>query len=225
MKSIKIVWLVMVVLTITGCSKKTEDKAIPESTTQESSRSTESVISYDGDEEFYESIEGRSGRSMEENKTATEVTSESTTSRIEVIETNNGDFKLSIPQDWQKTKAKELSDSADIELKNTTDTAYYMVLSEKKKEFDSFSAFKNSVDISDLGEKKDEKKESIEYNGLKGERRTFIAKKEGVEVYYIYDLLEGKDYFMQCISWTQATDKEANESQMKVVMSSLSELD
>lgn len=214
----------VIVLAIAGCSKTTEKKEISESTTKESSSSTESSFSYSEGGEFYEPIEGRSERSVDESKSTTETTSDPSSSKIEVMKTDNGEFKLSIPQDWQQAKANELSDSADIELKNNTGTAYFMVLSEKKKEFDSFSAFKNSTDSSDLGEKRDETKESIEYNGLKGERRTFFAKKDNIDVYYIYDLLEGKEYYMQSISWTQATDKEMNEAQMKSLMASLSEL-
>lgn len=224
MKKMKIVTLLLLGLMITGCSKAKPVEEETEEYSQATSSSVEESTSYGNDEAFYEPIEGRSSDSIDVTKAATEETKEKSDSRIEVIKTNNGNFKVEMPTGWESTKTKELSDDADISLKNTEKAAYYMVLSEAKKDFDSFSAFKSSVDLSDLGEKTNETKKSISYNGLKGERRTFVAKKDDIEVYYIYDLMEGKDHYLQCISWTLNSNKETNENELIKLMDSLAEM-
>lgn len=225
MKKIKIITILLIGLMITGCSKA---KPVEEEKAQEYSQATSSSVEestfYGDDDAFYEPIEGRSSDSVDVNRTATEETKEKSDSKVEVIKTNNGNFKIEMPTGWESAETKELSDNADISLKNTEKEAYYMVLSEAKKDFDSFSAFKSSVDLSDLGEKSNETKKSISYNGLKGERRTFVAKKDDIEVYYIYDLMEGKEHYLQCISWTLNSSKEANEKELIKLMDSLAEM-
>lgn len=223
MKKLKIITLLLMGIVVTGCSKA-KPVEIEEEYSAASSSSTEASTSYGDDEIFYEPRDGKSSESIDVDKAATEETKEQSDGKIEVIKTDNGDFKIEMLDGWKSVETKELSDNADVGLKNEQKELYYMVLSEKKKDFDSFSAFKSSVDLSDLGEKSDETKESIKYNGLKGERRTFVAAKDGIEVYYIYDLLEGKDHYLQCISWTLNSDKDTNEQELIKLMNSLTEL-
>ncbi|MFD1899065.1 hypothetical protein GQR36_01015 [Enterococcus termitis] len=59
---------------------------------------------------------------------------------------------------------------------------------------------------------------------MKGERRKFTAKKDEVDVYYIYDLMESEDHYLQCISWTLDSKKDVNEADMIKLMKSLTEL-
>lgn len=227
MKKYKIITILLVGLIISGCSgrKVVEDFDDDDVYIEESSSSVEESSSYGDDEVFYEPIDTSSTNdSMDENKAATEETKEPAKGKVEVIKTKNGHFKVELTDGWQSVEAKELSDNADVSLKNASNEEYYMVLSEAKKDFESFDAFKSSVDLSDLGERTDEKKESIKYNGLKGERRTFTASKEGVDVYYTYDLMESKDHFLQCISWTLADQKESNKADLINIMNSLAEL-
>lgn len=227
MKKYKIITILLVGLIISGCSgrKVVEDFDDDDVYIEESSSSVEESSSYGDDEVFYEPRDTSSTNdSMDENKAATEETKEPAKVKVEVIKTKNGHFKVELTDGWQSVDAKELSDNADVSLKNASNEEYYMVLSEAKKDFESFDAFKSSVDLSDLGERTDEKKESIKYNGLKGERRTFTASKEGVDVYYTYDLMESKDHFLQCISWTLADQKERNKADLINIMNSLAEL-
>ncbi|EOH98977.1 hypothetical protein UAY_02246 [Enterococcus moraviensis ATCC BAA-383] len=230
MKKIKIITLLLVGLVITGCSGRQEvEEEVEDAYIEDTSSSVEESMSYGDNEVFYEPRDkSETTNTIDENKTATEETKETTSDtkgKVEVIKTKNGNFKVELTEGWQSVEAKELSDNADISLKNTTNEEYYMVLSEAKKDFDSFAAFKSSIDLSDLGERTDEKKESIKYNELKGERRIFTATKDGVEVYYIYDLVESKDYYLQCISWTLATKKDNNKKDMIKIMNSLTELE
>ncbi|WP_086312200.1 hypothetical protein A5821_003488 [Enterococcus sp. 7F3_DIV0205] len=229
MKKFKIIAILLVVLVITGCSgRKVEEEVDDDIYIEETSSSVEESTSYGDDEVFYEPRDkSETSDSADENKAATEETKEQTDDskgKVEVIKTKNGNFKVELTDGWQSVEAKELSDNADVSLKNASKEEYYMVLSEGKKDFDNFAAFKDSVDLSDLGERTDEKKESVKYNDLKGERRTFTASKDGVEVFYIYDLMESKDHYLQCISWTLAEKQESNKSDLVKIMNSLAEL-
>ncbi|OJG28633.1 hypothetical protein RU98_GL000226 [Enterococcus caccae] len=194
----------------------------------QTSSSIEESSSYGDDEVFYEPRDKTTNDTVDEKTSATEEPKEQPKDpkgKIEVIKTKNGNFKIEMTDGWQTVEAKELSDNADVSLKNAVNEEYYMVLSEAKKGFDNFDGFKNSVDLSDLGETKNEKKEEISYHDLKGERRMFTAVKDGVEVYYIYDLMEGKDHYLQCISWTLGSKKSANEADLIKIMNSLVELE
>lgn len=226
MKKLKIITILLVGLVVTGCSgRKAVEEEIDDAYIEETSSSVEESNSYGDDEVFYEPRDtSGTSDSVDENKAATEETKEQSKGKVEVIKTKNGHFKVELTDGWQSVETKELSDNADVSLKNASNEEYYMVLSESKKDFDSFNAFKSSVDLSDLGEKTDEKKESIKYNELKGERRTFTATKDGVEVFYIYDLVESKDHYLQCISWTIADKKDSNKADMIKIMNSLAEL-
>lgn len=230
MKKIKIITILLVGLVLTGCSgrKIVEEEVDDDVYIEETSSSVEELGSYGDDEVFYEPRDSSAeSETKDENKAATEETKEQPSDekgKIEVINTKNGDFKLELTDGWASVESKELSDNADVSLKNPTKEAYYMVLSEAKKGFDNFDAFKNSVDLSDLGERTDEKKENVKYNGLKGERRTFTATKDGVEVYYIYDLVETKEHYLQCISWTLNSKKDENKADLIKIMNSLAEL-
>ncbi|EOH99339.1 hypothetical protein UAW_00489 [Enterococcus haemoperoxidus ATCC BAA-382] len=227
MKKFKIMTILIVGLVITGCSGRKVVEEVDDDVYIEETSSEESS-SYGDDEVFYEPRDkSATSGTLDENKAATEETkeqSDESKGKLEVIKTKNGNFKVELTEGWQSVEAKELSDNADVSLKNAANEEYYMVLSEAKKDFDSFDAFKSSVDLSDLGEITDEKKETIKYNELKGERRSFIASKDGVEVYYIYDLVESKDHYLQCISWTLAEKKESNKADLIKVMNSLAEL-
>lgn len=229
MKKIKIITILIVGLVITGCSgrKVAEDKD-DDIYIEETSSSVEESSSYGDDEVFYEPRDqSTTSEPVEEDKATTEKKknqSSESKGKIEVIKTKNGHFKLELTDGWQSIESTELSDNADISLKNASNEEYYMVLSEAKKDFDSFSGFKNSVDLSDLGDRTDEKKEMIKYNDLIGERRTFTASKNGVDVYYIYDLMESREHYLQCISWTLNNKKDHNEADLIKVMNSLAEL-
>ncbi|WP_207695462.1 hypothetical protein DOK67_0000043 [Enterococcus sp. DIV0212c] len=229
MKKFKIIAILLIGLVITGCSgRKVVEEDDDDVYIEETSSSVEESSSYGDDEVFYEPRDKfATSDTIDENKAATEETKESTNDskgKIEVIKTKNGNFKLELTDGWQSIATKELSDNADVSLKNETNEEYYIVLSEAKKDFESFAAFKSSVDLSDLGDRTNEKKETIKYNELNGERRTFTASKDGVEVYYIYDLVESKDHYLQCISWTLNSKKDSNEADLIKVMSSLAEL-
>lgn len=229
MKKVKIITLLIVGLVITGCSgQKAVEEEVEDAYIEDTSSSVEESTSYGDDEVFYEPRDkSTTSDTIDENKKASEESKEKTDNskgKVEVIKTKNGHFKVELTDGWQSVEAKELSDNADISLKNAENEEYYMVLSENKKDFDNFDAFKNSVDLSDLGERLDENKESIKYNGLTGERRTFIAIKEGIEVYYIYDLMESPDHYLQGISWTLANKKDNNKENMIKIMNSLTEL-
>lgn len=229
-KKIKIMTILLVGLLVTGCSgRKVEEEEDFDAYRDQTSSSVEESSSYSDDEVFYEPRDKtKTSDTVDENKTATETTQDSSKEakgKIEVVKTKNGNFKIELTDGWQTVEAKELSDNADVSLKNAVNEEYYMVLSEAKKDFANFDAFKSSVDLSDLGEIKDEKKEEIKYHGLKGERRKFTASKDGVEVYYIYDLMEGKDHYLQCISWTLDSKKSDNESDLIKIMNSLAELE
>ncbi|MEI5995135.1 hypothetical protein [Candidatus Enterococcus mansonii] len=226
MKNIKIISILLIGLVIAGCSSRKSADEDPSDYLKESSSETIESSSYGDDEVFYEPRDGKSAESVDENKAAIENKESANQSKgkIEVIKTSNGNFKVEMTEGWQKVDAKELSDNADISLENKSNDEYYIVLSEAKKDFENFDTFKESVDLSDLGERTNEKKESVEYNGLKGERRTFNATKEGVDIYYMYDLMEGKDYYLQCISWTLNSNKESYEADLTKIMNSLAEM-
>lgn len=225
MKKLKIITILLIGLVISGCSGRKVVEDDDDSYIEETSSSVEESSSYGDDEVFYEPRESTStSESVDENTKAAEEPKDQAKGKIEVIKTKNGNFKVELTDGWQSVETKELSDNADVSLKNTANEEYYMVLSETKKDFDSFDAFKNSVDLSDLGERTDEKKETIKYNELKGERRMFTATKDDVEVFYIYDLMESKDHYLQCISWTLADKKESNKDDMIKIMNSLVEL-
>ncbi|MTD41564.1 hypothetical protein GIX45_23655 [Erwinia sp. CPCC 100877] len=227
MKNKKFITLLFLGLILTGCSgREVVDDEIEDVYIDESSSTVEESTSYDN-EEFYAPLESTTSQSTAENTEATEQTKETTEEskgKLEVVKTNNGNFKVDLTSGWQKTTAKELSDNADVSLKNEARQAYYMVLSQSKDDFEDFESFKATIDLSDLGEISNEKKEEIDYNTLTGERRTFTAKKEDVEVYYIYDLMEGSDHYLQCISWTLNSDKKKNETELTKLMESLVEI-
>lgn len=221
--------LLFVGVMLTGCfGRKAELEIIEDAYKEDSSSSIEESVSFEGNEVFYEPRDGsETSSTIDENKQATETTTESTTEskgKVEVIKTNNGDFKVELPANWETVDTKELSDNADISIKNPNTETYYIVLSEAKKDFENFDSFKKSVDLSDLGEISNEKKESIKYNNIKGERRKFTATKDDIEVYYIYDLMESEDHYLQCISWTLESTKKDNEPDMIKLMKSLTEL-
>ncbi|MGX7243490.1 hypothetical protein ACWOC1_01425 [Enterococcus quebecensis] len=229
MKNFKIITILLVGLAITGCSgRKVAEVEDDDAYIEETSSSVEESSSYGDNEVFYEPRDkSLTSEDMDENKGATEETKDSSSDsrgKIEVIKTQNGDFKVELMDGWQSVEPKELSDNADVSLKNAAKDEYYMVLSEPKKDFDNFDSFKNSVDLSDLGERTNEKKEAIKYNGLKGERSMFTATKDGVEVYYIYDLIESKNHYLQCISWTLNSKKDNNVADLIKIMNSLSDL-
>jgi hypothetical protein len=226
-KNKKVITLLFLGLVLTGCSKReVVDDEIEDVYIDEPSSTVEESTSY-GNDEFYEPLESTTSETKAESTKETEQTKEKTDEskgKLEVVKTKNGNFKVNLTSGWKKTAAKELSDNADVSLKNEAKQAYYMVLSQSKDDFEDFESFKNTIDLSDLGEISDEKTEEVNYNTLTGERRTFTAKKDDVEVYYIYDLMEGSDHYLQCISWTLNSDKQKNEAELIKLMKSLVEI-
>lgn len=213
MKIARIFAIVLTCFIISGCSRKKTDQQSDEQS-QDIEQTTDTTYV---DEKYYETIED-SGASEELKD------SKLSASKIEMVQTENGYFKVTLPDGWNKIDTKEVSDTADLAFKNSSNDGFFMVLSEEKEGFSNFDAFKSSVDLTELGEVTSEETSEIDYNGLKGERKVFTAKKDNLDIFYIYDLLEGTDYYLQCVSWTLNSNKETNEADLKQIMTSLIEL-
>lgn len=213
MKIARIIAIVLTGFMISGCSSQ----KIKQKVSKQSEDIEQTMDTTYADETYYEVIED-SGASEElkDSKLAA--------SKIEMVQTENGYFKVTLLDGWKKIDTKELSDTADLAFKNTSNDEFFMVLSEEKEGFSDFEAFKSSIDVSELGEISSEETGEIDYNGLKGERKMFTAKKDDLDIFYIYDLLEGTDYYLQCVSWTLNSNKEENEAELKQIMTSLIEL-
>lgn len=194
-KSIAVIsTIVLATVVLGGCGNKIE-----EGTTKESTQNTASSSS---------------------STTETEAEAGKTT----LIKTDNGDFELSLLDGWKEIDPEEVNDYADLAIENTKRDMYLMVLSEPEEYYEDFDEFLSVAAVTELVDTVTEESslEAIEEDGWTGQREIFSGEVDGLEVFYIYDLLASENgHFVQRVAWTSAVWRENNEEEMKEVLASV----
>lgn len=145
--------------------------------------------------------------------------------RVESFDTENGNYQVTLTEEWQPAEWDGIADFSDINIQNIEKDEYFVVISENKVDFETFESYKELMDFSDFGEIVDKTTETITYNGFNGERHRFSTSIDGINLYYIYDILEGKNYYLQSFSYTLKSNQEKAEKELLDVMNSLVEVE
>jgi len=150
-----------------------------------------------------------------------------------------GRFSIEIPSSL--TKANDLNDEASLQYQNTWKEFYVIVIEDEKTEFlhmleeyeltdtytndlegyseltwDNFTEQTRPLQSPGLSE--------ITVNGMPGMRLDTSVQYEGVDIFYTYGIVEGKDRYYQIVVWTLASKQSNYQEEMKRIIESLQEL-
>lgn len=141
------------------------------------------------------------------------------------LETENGTFTVFLSEGWREIDPASLNEEADISLENGRKTMYAVILSESSEDYEDFDAFKNAVDFHDWLDVTDESEQVINHNGWNGTRYFITAKTEGINLYYVYDIVESEaGHFAQKIAWTTKSKKDSNSDLLEEILDSIKDV-
>lgn len=141
------------------------------------------------------------------------------------LETENGTFDVFLTEGWREIDPASLNEEADISLENSKKTMYAVILSESSEDYEDFDTFKNAVDFHEWLDVTDETEQIIDHNGWKGTRYLLTAKTEGINLYYVYDIVESEaGHFAQKIAWTTKSKKDSNGQFLEELLDSIKDV-
>lgn len=132
----------------------------------------------------------------------------------EKITTEDNLFEMQLRKGWEKTKAHELNDEADIEIKNKRHDAYLIALMEDIKEYDA--SFQDYVDLvaSNVEESYSVKIDKINTNGS-NRNFCFNFTQDGEDIYMCMYVIQTKNYVGQVAIWSLSSNKDFVDSEIK----------
>lgn len=132
-------------------------------------------------------------------------------------------FSVDLIKGWKELDVEDVHEDASVALSNMKNTIYYVVIGENKEDFESFDFYKELI-IEQMVDEPDEVQEKeVTRNGLKGTNYTFYQTVDGVKFFYDIDILEGKEQYIQSISWTFKSKVNTNKDSMEQLLASFEE--
>ncbi len=150
-----------------------------------------------------------------------------------------GKYKMKVPTNMSETF--DLNDDASLQYQNLFNELYLIVIDEDLADFNAsleeneleelysadleghcnllIDAFAMEVDITNESEPVD-----LEINGLPAKQVELEAYMEGLDVYYCYTFIEGKNNFYQILSWTLLDEKDQHAKILKKIPLTFEEL-
>lgn len=193
---------VVLVGLLAGCGSKEAPKESTESSTTNST-----------------TVETSSSSSVTEESTNTSV---STSGEDGEFSVGNASYSVEIPARWANYEdVAGLNPDASYALEKDDLSAYYMVIAENKVDFSDFNTYVDLVTGSLEEEATDVKEEDVTVNGMKGVRKTFDLNVQGVNLSYIFDVVESETQFVQSVGWSLKSEAEVAKPEIESVLNSL----
>jgi hypothetical protein len=175
-----------------------------------------------------------SRRNRERNETTTETVQtetnppENNTPPVDgqVISSDDGKIQVVVPKNWKVEN--DLNDSADLQVANTSEENYLIVLSDLKSELGDFTIEKHAELTRGFIE------DGITVNSISDGTKLTINSKPAIQyeirgvvneidVVYLHTTIETQDYFHQLIAWTLPSEFSTNGPILQSVINSFQE--
>ena len=152
-----------------------------------------------------------------------------TTSESQIITSANGLTQIEIPSDWNIMS--DLNEDYDIQTGNDEESAYAMVLSELKAAFDYDFTYKDYTEsVTDMLMSNLENPvitsgpEDLEINGHPAVQYEISGSVYGIQVVYLYTIIDGSYNFHQVLTFTSLSQYEQNLPVMRTITNSFKEI-
>ncbi|WP_430606175.1 hypothetical protein IGJ55_001742 [Enterococcus sp. AZ170] len=132
-------------------------------------------------------------------------------------------FSVDLIKGWKELEVEEVYEDASVALSNMKNTIYYVVIGENKEDFESLDFYKELIIEQMIDEPDEVQEKEVTRNGLKGTNYTFYQAVDGIKFFYDIDILEGKEHFVQSISWTLKSKAKTNQDTMEQLLASIEE--
>ena len=159
------------------------------------------------------------------NNIASQAFAPSQTPPAKVVVSTDGRSQLTLSGDWEVINT--LNKEAELQVGNRKQQIYAIVITESKDDFTSFgkyadlcySKFVGTIDKPDVAGPT-----QLTINGKPAIQYKISGAVKGINVVYLYTLVEGNKYFDQLILWTSHSKFETNENTMQHVIESFQEI-
>lgn len=148
--------------------------------------------------------------------------------REKVVSSGNDRFHLTKPRGWDVET--DLNEEADIQIANERKEGYFIVLSDRKLDFESYVDYKKHSALTRgyveeflLSYREASGPTYIMVNGMKGVQYEVTGSVDGVLVKYLHTTLEGDRYFHQLIGWSLQSMYDSNRSTFDKILNSFYE--
>lgn len=139
----------------------------------------------------------------------------------------NEKFQITADSSWKKTSKGELNDSADIEIADTRNQKYMIVLMESKEdlswsyeEYSDFILAQNStiysVELDDV--------KTTKIDGYDVDYVEFMTKPDGINIYMRIYVVETENYYGQILIWTKYSQRNDVKDEFDKIISSFKEI-
>ena len=188
-----------------------------------------SIVACDDSEPSFKNRTKNAENTTQETTTQENTTQEVATSKVEgqIITSDDGVSQVTVPDNWKVLS--DLNDEAIIEVGNTREENYLILLSDPKTDLDydytleehaelTRGFLEEGVSVNYLSPPK-----NILINGnfaLQYEIKGVIS---GLDIVYLHTTVETDDYFHQMIAWTLESNYSRNESILQSAINSFQE--
>lgn len=152
---------------------------------------------------------------------------------IEVLEPSSGEsafsvegtnYSVSIPEEWAElADPTELNPDASFALEKSDFNSYYMVIAENKVDFADLDTYVELVTGNLEGQATNLSEEAITINGMTGIRKNFDLQIQGMNLVYIFDIVESDTQFVQSIGWSLKSVEEEARTDLEKILNSLTQ--
>ncbi len=150
-------------------------------------------------------------------------------SKPETFLSRDQQFQITAPSSWRSDST--LNDEADISISNDFGVKYFMVLSEKKDDFDSGVTLQDYLQIVEenyaveMSEGPIQPPQETSVNGFPAIAFSFKQEAEdGIEVAYMVTVVETGTHFHQLHAWTLASKYDGVKEELQGIMQSFQEV-
>jgi hypothetical protein len=143
------------------------------------------------------------------------------------IESPDGLLRMTIPADWETL---ELNPTAEIQVGNLEQSAYLIVLIERKVDlfgwniqrhsYVTLGSLLSSVDLPTITGPK-----SLEVGGFPAVQYEIRGASSGTNLVYLHTTIETPSFFAQVIAWTMPSQESAMRQKLEKAISSIRQLD
>lgn len=147
-----------------------------------------------------------------------------------VIVSQNGLSQISIPENW--SIQKDLNDKAELQVSNSLQELYVIVLSESKLDFTEMSLHKHSqltrevlLENIKAPDAVTSAPRQVTINGNSAVQYEIQASFENMNVVYLHTTVETKNNYHQILAWTLKSRFADSEAELQKVISSFTEID
>ncbi|MGK7872348.1 MAG: hypothetical protein AB4426_03240 [Xenococcaceae cyanobacterium] len=148
-------------------------------------------------------------------------------SQVKTVLSRDGLTQVVVPSGW-KTQ-QDLHDDADIQVANTWDESYLIVLSDSKTDFEDITLEEHSQITSQIllenvknAQVSSEPKE-LEINGRPAVQYEIRGSVDRIKIIYLHTTVDGKESFHQLVAWTLPSKFQKNRPVLESVINSFKE--